>query len=73
MSDHVYKKIDVNPSDVRIFPHPKYSMIRFTQNYRSTLSNGQSGHLSVGSKTILVGKEFGKYKIFSEEYSQLRW
>lgn len=69
----IYKRIEVNPTEVRIFPHPKYTMIRFIQNYKSIMQNGKVGHASTGTKTILVGKEFGKYKIFSEDYSNLRW
>lgn len=69
----LYAKIEVNPSDVQYYRHPKYSVIKFIQNYRSQLKGGAMGHTSAGTKTIIIGEEDGEMKIISEDYSNLRW
>ena len=68
-----YSSIQVNPENVMVYRHPKYSMITFTQNYRSKLSNGAPGHRSRGTKILYVAEEMGKPKIIAETYTTLMW
>jgi murein L,D-transpeptidase YafK len=68
-----YKKIDVAPTHIQYLRHPKYSWVRFTQNYRSWLKNGAAGHQSIGTKTILVGEEDGELKIITEDFTNQKW
>lgn len=69
----VYSKISVGPEDVRYYRHPKYSMITFTQNYRSSLKGGGQGHVSRGTKILYVAEESGAPKIIAETYTELMW
>lgn len=69
----VYSSIEIGPEDIMYYRHPKYSMITFTQNYRSKLKGGGWGHRSRGSKILYVGEEAGQPKILAETYSQLMW
>ncbi|OFZ19603.1 MAG: hypothetical protein A2X94_17330 [Bdellovibrionales bacterium GWB1_55_8] len=68
-----YASIEVNPENVLYYRHPKYSMITFTQNYRSKLNNGAPGHRSRGTKILYVAEEMGQPKIIAETYTQLMW
>jgi murein L,D-transpeptidase YafK len=68
-----YATIKIGPEDVMYYRHPKYSMITFTQNYRSTLKHGGSGHRSRGTKILYVAEEAGKPKIVAETYTTLMW
>ena len=68
-----YASIEVNPEDVLYYRHPKYSMITFTQNYRSKLVGGGWGHRSRGTKILYVAEEAGKPKIIAETYTTLMW
>ncbi len=68
-----YQTIVVNPEDVKYYRHPKYSMITFTQNYRSTLKGGGMGHRSRGTKILFVAEEAGQPKIVAETYTTLMW
>jgi len=68
-----YGTIKVGPEDVRFYRHPKYSMITFTQNYRSTLKSGSAGHRSRGTKILYVAEEAGQPKIIAETYTTLMW
>ena len=68
-----YSTIEVKPENVLYFKHPKYSMITFTQNYRSRLKSGGWGHVSSGTKILYVAEEAGKPKIIAETYSNLMW
>src|SRR5581483_1704733 len=60
-----YATIEINPEDVLYFRHPKYSMITFTQNYRSKLKSGAWGHRSRGTKILYIAEEAGKPKIIA--------
>ena len=68
-----YSSIEINPEDVLYYRHPKYSMITFTQNYRSKLRNGGWGHRSRGTKILYVAEEAGKPKIIAETFTNLMW
>ena len=68
-----YKSIEIGPEDVRYYRHPKYSMITFTQNYRSKLVSGGWGHRSRGTKILYVAEEAGEPKIIAETYTTLMW
>jgi murein L,D-transpeptidase YafK len=68
-----YASIEIGPEDVLYYRHPKYSMITFTQNYRSKLKNGGWGHRSRGTKILYIAEEGGKPKIIAETYSSLMW
>jgi murein L,D-transpeptidase YafK len=69
----LYKTIEVGPENVRYYRHPKYSMITFTQNYRSRLVKGGWGHRSRGTKILYVAEEAGHPKIIAETYTELMW
>lgn len=68
-----YASIEIGPEDVIYYRHPKYSMITFTQNYRSKVKGGGWGHRSRGTKILYVAEEGGKPKIIAETYTQLMW
>ena len=68
-----YLTIEVGPEDVKYYRHPKYSMITFTQNYRSRLKGGGWGHRSRGTKILYVAEEQGQPKIIAETYTTLMW
>ena len=68
-----YSTIKIGPEDVRYYKHPKYSVVTFTQNYRSTMKNGWAGHKSRGTKILYVAEESGKPKIIAETYTTLMW
>lgn len=68
-----YSSIQIGPEDVMYYRHPKYSMITFTQNYRSKLNGGGWGHRSRGTKILYVAEEAGQPKIIAETFTQLMW
>jgi murein L,D-transpeptidase YafK len=68
-----YSSIEIGPEDVKYYQHPKYSMITFTQNYRSKLKGGGWGHRSRGTKILYVAEEAGKPRIIAETYTTLMW
>jgi murein L,D-transpeptidase YafK len=68
-----YASIEIGPEDVVYYRHPKYSMITFTQNYRSRLRGGGWGHRSRGTKILYIGEESGQPKILAETFTQLMW
>lgn len=68
-----YSSISIGPEDVVYYRHPKYSMITFTQNYRSKLKGGGWGHRSRGTKILYIAEEAGKPKIIAETYTNLMW
>ncbi len=68
-----YDTIKIGPESVLYYRHPKYSMITFTQNYRSTRKGGHSGHRSRGTKILYVAEEAGAPKIIAETYTTLMW
>jgi murein L,D-transpeptidase YafK len=68
-----YATIEINPESVLYYRHPKYSMITFTQNYRSKLKGGGWGHRSRGTKILYIAEEAGQPKIIAETYSNLMW
>lgn len=57
-----YASIEIHPESVLFFRHPKYSMVTFTQNYRSKLKSGAWGHRSRGTKILYVAEESGSRK-----------
>ena len=69
----IYSTIEVDPENVLFFRHPKYTMITFTQNYRSKMKRGGWGHRSRGTKILFVAEESGEPKIIAENFSQLMW
>jgi len=68
-----YSSIEIGPEDVKFYRHPKYSMVTFTQNYRSRLRGGGWGHRSRGTKILYIAEEAGKPKIIAETYTTLMW
>lgn len=68
-----YATIEVRPESVLYYRHPKYSMITFTQNYRSKLVGGGWGHRSRGTKILYIAEEAGQPKIIAETYTTLMW
>jgi murein L,D-transpeptidase YafK len=71
--NHRYATIEVQPENVIYYRHPKYSMITFTQNYRSKLVTGGWGHRSRGTKILYIAEEAGQPKIIAETYTNLNW
>lgn len=69
----VYSSIEVKPEHIRFYRHPKYSMVTFTQNYRSKRKGGGWGHRSRGTKILFVAEEAGKPKIIAETFSEAVW
>ena len=69
----VYSKIEINPENIRFYRHPKYSVITFTQNYRSKLKSGGWGHRSTGTKALFVAEEQQQPRIIAETFSNLMW
>jgi murein L,D-transpeptidase YafK len=69
----IYSKIQINPEDVHFYRHPKYSMVTFTQNYRSKMKSGGWGHRSRGTKILYIAEESGQLKIIAETYTDLMW
>ena len=68
-----YSSIEIRPEDVKIYRHPKYSVVTFTQNYRSKLKNGGWGHRSRGTKILYIAEENNQSKIIAETFTQLMW
>jgi murein L,D-transpeptidase YafK len=68
-----YSTIEIGPEDVRFYRHPKYSMITFTQNYRSKLKGGGWGHRSRGTKILYIAEEAGSPRIIAETYTTVMW
>jgi murein L,D-transpeptidase YafK len=68
-----YTSIEIGPEDVKYYRHPKYSMVTFTQNYRSRVRGGGWGHRSRGTKILYIAEEAGKPKIIAETYTTLMW
>jgi murein L,D-transpeptidase YafK len=69
----VYSSIEINPENVLYYRHPKYSMVTFTQNYRSKLKAGGWGHRSRGTKILYVAEEEGQLRIIAETFTDLMW
>ena len=68
-----YATISIGPENVMYYRHPKYSMLTFTQNYRSTLKGGRPGHISRGTKILYITEEAGKPRIIAETFTNLMW
>ncbi|MFZ9595633.1 MAG: L,D-transpeptidase family protein [Bdellovibrionia bacterium] len=68
-----YSSIEIGPESILYYRHPKYSMVTFTQNYRSKLKGGGWGHRSRGTKILYIAEEAGQPKIIAETFSQLMW
>ncbi|MEO5970458.1 MAG: hypothetical protein ABIQ95_11075, partial [Bdellovibrionia bacterium] len=68
-----YSSIEIGPENVRYYSHPKYSMVTFTQNYRSKLKSGRWGHRSRGTKILYIAEEAGQPKIIAETFTQSMW
>ncbi len=69
----VYSSIEINPENVMYYRHPKYSMVTFTQNYRSKLKSGGWGHRSRGTKILYIAEEEDQLKIIAETFTELMW
>lgn len=69
----MYSTIEIGPENVIYYRHPKYSMVTFTQNYRSKMKSGGWGHRSRGTKILYVAEESGVPKIIAETYTQYMW
>ena len=69
----MYSSIEIGPENVFYYRHPKYSMVTFTQNYRSKLARGGWGHRSRGTKILYIAEESGQPKIIAETFSELMW
>lgn len=63
----MYATIKVTASNVRFYFHEKYDLITFTQDYSSTLQNGQPGYVGVSSKNLYIQERNDHYKIVTEE------
>ncbi len=68
-----YSSIEIQPEDVRFYRHPKYSVVTFTQNYRSKLKSGGWGHRSRGTKILYIAEENNQSKIIAETFTQMMW
>jgi murein L,D-transpeptidase YafK len=68
-----YSSIEIGPEDVRYYRHPKYTMITFTQNYRSKRKSGGWGLRSRGTKILYVAEEAGAPRIVAETFTNLMW
>lgn len=66
-----YDVIDVKATDVRLYAHPKYDVVTFTQTYSATLKNGKTAFLSRGQKRLYFIKEQGVPRIFYEDFSRM--
>ncbi len=69
----LYSSIEIKPENVLLYRHPKYSMVTFTQNYRSRLKSGSWGHRSRGTKILYIAEEAGQPKIIAETFTNLMW
>lgn len=68
-----YETIHVGPESVHYYRHPKYSVVRFGQNYESRTRDGRVAFRSQGTKTLYVAEEDGQLKIIEEDYTPLKW
>ncbi len=68
-----YSVIEIHPEDVHYYRHPKYSIVTFTQNYRSRLKSGGWGHRSRGTKILYIAEEERQPKIIAETFTNLLW
>ncbi len=69
-----YATIQVGAESVHYYRHPKYSVVTFTQNYRSTLvGSGSVGHQSRGTKILYIAEQAGKPKIVAETFTNRMW
>jgi murein L,D-transpeptidase YafK len=69
----IYSKIEIHAENILYYRHPKYSVVTFTQNYRSHLKTGGWGHRSRGTKILYIAEEAGKPKIIAETFTNLIW
>jgi len=58
----IYKKIEVDLTDFRIYQYHDYAVVSFIQNYRSDLFR------SVGRKWLYLARTADGFKIFSERF-----
>jgi murein L,D-transpeptidase YafK len=68
-----YAFIEIGPENVRYYRHPKYSMVTFTQNYRSKSKSGAWAHRSRGTKILYVAEQGGQPKIIAETFTKSMW
>jgi murein L,D-transpeptidase YafK len=68
-----YDEILVDATNVHFFRHPKYSVITFSQDYRSTFPGGKQAFRSQGTKVLYVAEERGELKIISEQFTRKTW
>lgn len=67
-----YAAIDVKAENLRLFAHPKYSVVSFTQVYQSTLKGGSKGFKSAGTKHLYFVPENGHLRIANESYTSIK-
>jgi murein L,D-transpeptidase YafK len=69
----LYSTIQVKPENVLFYRHPKYSVVTFTQDYRSKLKSGAWGHRSRGTKILYIAEEAGEPRIIAETFTNSMW
>lgn len=68
-----YDRIEVTTRDEIYYRHPKYSMITFTQDYKSFDKKGRPLFRSEGTKILYIAEESGEPKVITESFNRLRW
>lgn len=68
-----YDQIEVGAEQAEFFRHPKYSVILFNQNYKSTSRGGVTAFSSSGTKILYLAEESGQLKIISEDFTRSKW
>ncbi len=61
-----YHEIKVAVSNVKIYKHPKYSIVTYTQDYSSTFQNGREAFSANSRKMLYLVPENGSLKIAYE-------
>lgn len=68
-----YERIAVAAKNVRIYNHPKYTVITFGQDYRSWFKGGRQAFQSLGTKVIYVKEDLqGHFRIVHEDFNHLQ-
>ncbi|MCC7440335.1 MAG: L,D-transpeptidase family protein [Bdellovibrionales bacterium] len=68
-----YEKITINPTQIQYYRHPKYTVVFFKQDYRSTFKGGSAAYTSIGTKMLHVAEEDGDLRIISEHFTRTSW
>lgn len=61
-----YHKISVTTSDIKLYRHPKYSLVTYRQSYVATFKDGRVAFNVQSPKTLYLVPENGALKIISE-------